>query len=95
MFIHLGEDVVVRSRDVVAIIDRQILETSEITNEFLARHQKDGLVVDIGKDLTKSIVVTTDTIYLSPLSSVTLKRRARMVSDFDKPSDLQTFDSFS
>lgn len=81
VFIHLGEDVVVQSRDVVGIFDWQVMEEAEITSEFLYRHQKDKLVEDIGGDLTKSIVITTDTVYLSPLSSLTLKRRAYTVSD--------------
>ncbi|MCA0988760.1 extracellular matrix regulator RemB [Guptibacillus algicola] len=81
MFIHLGEDVVVQSRDVVGIFDWHVMEEAEITTEFLHRHSKDKLVEDIGGDLTKSIVITTDMVFLSPLSSLTLKRRAYTVSD--------------
>ncbi|RBW69154.1 extracellular matrix regulator RemB [Bacillus taeanensis] len=89
MFIHLGEDVVIRSSDVVTILDRQLLTTSEVTNEFIDRYKKDGLVVDISGDIAKSIVVTTDTIYLSPLSSITLKRRAQMVAGFEPLEDVE------
>jgi extracellular matrix regulatory protein B len=89
MFIHLGEDVVIRSSDVVTILDRQLLTTSEVTNEFIDRYKKDGLVVDISGDTAKSIVVTTDTVYLSPLSSITLKRRAQMTAEFEPLEEVE------
>ncbi|PWA12070.1 DUF370 domain-containing protein [Pueribacillus theae] len=74
MFIHLGEDVVIRANDVVAILDWQL---SDNLNDCVKRFKEKEKLVDIGKNLTKSIVVTNDTLYLSPLSSLTLKRRAQ------------------
>lgn len=84
MFIHLGGDTVIRSKEVIAILDRQAKETSEITGEFLEFHEKDKKVEEIAKGMTKSIVITLEKIYLSPISSSTLKRRALFVSDIDE-----------
>lgn len=83
MFIHLGGDTVIRSKDVIAILDRQVKETSECTGEFLEFFEKEDKVEEIAKDMTKSIVITADKVYLSPISSSTLKRRALFVSDID------------
>ncbi|OIJ21926.1 DUF370 domain-containing protein [Anaerobacillus alkalidiazotrophicus] len=84
MFIHLGGETVIRSKDVIAILDRQVKETSETTEEFLSNCIEAEQVEEILKDMTKSIVITTDKIYLSPISSTTLKRRALFVSDIEE-----------
>ncbi|HET7627723.1 MAG TPA: DUF370 domain-containing protein [Bacillales bacterium] len=74
MFIHLGNDVMVPAGEIVAILDYALLEKRNLA--FLENHKKTYLVIDIGKQETKSAVVTTDeNIYLSPFSTLTLKRR--------------------
>ncbi|WP_096202877.1 extracellular matrix regulator RemB [Bacillus sp. FJAT-45350] len=83
MFIHLGGDTVIRSKDVIAILNSNMKDSSSITNEFLTIHEKKELVVMISEEMTKSMVVTKDKIYYSPISSVTLKRRASMVSELE------------
>jgi extracellular matrix regulatory protein B len=81
LFIHLGDNVMVRSSDVITILDRQLLKSSSIVNEFLDV-QKDR-VVELSNGNTKSVVVTVDKVYYSPLSSSTLKKRSQHVSDFE------------
>ncbi|WP_453992613.1 extracellular matrix regulator RemB [Bacillus nitroreducens] len=81
MFIHLGDNVMVRSSDVIAILDRQLLKSSSIVNEYIDL-QKDR-VVELSNGNTKSVVVTVDKVYFSPLSSSTLKKRSQHVSDFE------------
>lgn len=83
MFIHLGGDTVIRSKDIIAILDKQVKETSEITESFL-NFQTEGKQEEKKKmDMTKAIVITTDQIYFSPISSGTLKRRAAFVLDIE------------
>lgn len=84
MFIHLGEDVVIRSQDVIAIIDRQLLKSSTIMNEFVNGQRESKQIIDISGNDVKSVVVTRDQVYFSPLSSLTLKRRASMISELDR-----------
>ena len=84
VFIHLGGDTVIRSKDVIAILDRQVKETSETTGEFLSFYEQANKVEEIAKDMTKSIVITSEKVYFSPISSSTLKRRALFVSDIDE-----------
>lgn len=85
MFVHLGGDTVIRSKDVICILDRQVKETSETTEAFLNFYEEETTqVVKISGDLTKSIVITTDKIYFSPISSTTLKRRALFISDLEE-----------
>lgn len=84
MFVHLGGDIVIRSKDIIAILDRQVRETSETTDDFLSFYEQSKEVEEIVKEMTKSIVITTNQIYYSPISSTTLKRRALFVSEIDE-----------
>ncbi|MDX8363274.1 MULTISPECIES: extracellular matrix regulator RemB [Bacillaceae] len=80
MFIHLGEDLIIRNSDIIAILDRQLLTSSPIIVEFIKAHKSD--TVQLSGE-TKSVVVTVDKVYFSPLSSNTLKKRAQMGSELD------------
>lgn len=70
---HLGEDFVLRTRDVIAILE---WHPAEEIYEYIERFKEEDKLVDISDNDTKSIVVTESYLYLSPLSSLTLKRRA-------------------
>ncbi|MFB5663527.1 extracellular matrix regulator RemB [Alteribacillus sp. HJP-4] len=86
MFIHLGGDTVIRSKDVITIVDSDSHDSSSITRQFLSAQQKEN-IMEISADLTKSVVVTSDRVYLSPISSLTLKRRSQVVSEFEDFSE--------
>ncbi len=81
MFIHLGENVIIQTNDVVAILDRQLIKSSTIVNEFLEKQV--NKIVELTSGDTKSVVVTVDRIYFSPLSSNTLKKRAQHLLDIE------------
>ncbi len=76
MFLHLGGDMVVAVADVVAIVDRRLLEHAEVNREFLDR----ALAADRirGEGLTpdcKALVITPKAVYTSGISAPTLARR--------------------
>ncbi|SFR11902.1 extracellular matrix regulator RemB [Desulfoscipio geothermicus] len=76
MFLHLGGDVVVPKKDIVAILDIRA-KSSGITREYLEIAGDEGFIVNIsepGKE--KTYVITGNEIYLSPISCNTLKKRA-------------------
>lgn len=76
MFIHLGGQIVVRTKEVIAILDYGNNESQKKLQSFIDFFQDQEKVVWISKDETKSIVITDQTIYGSPISSLTLNRRA-------------------
>ncbi len=84
MFLHLGADVVVPLRDVIAITDFKSGK-SGINKEFLNKMQDDKKIVDISENNGKSFIITNKKIYLSAISSLTLKKRA---SSFIKENSL-------
>ena len=87
MFLHLGNGMSVRTKDVIAIHDYALFQTGA-GSEFLAHEQAAGrlentLPVDIRNDeeAKKSLIITDDKTYLSAISPWTLKRRSQMVYD--------------
>lgn len=84
MFIHIGDDHVIQSKDVVAIIDNSLVSSSTIIEEMLFNQRKNKQVVETEENHAKSIVITNDIIYFSPLSVFTLKKRANMRSTLNK-----------
>ena len=81
MFLHLGGDVVINTKSIVAIMDLETSSVSKITREFLKIITKNNNVININTgDIPKSYVVCEDngkiTVYVSPISSRTLNKRA-------------------
>ncbi len=81
LFIHLGANVLVPLKDVIAIIDAKMEESTESMREFLHTADEEGFVVTIDQDEIKSYVVTTKNVYYSPISSLTLKKRSHFIGN--------------
>lgn len=76
MYLHLGQSVVVPEKDVIGIFDLDNSSWAYKTREFLDRAEDEGRVVLAGADLPRSMVLCGDgTVYLSQLSSATLRSR--------------------
>ena len=81
MYLHLGQSVVVRQKDVIGIFDLDNTTSSFRTRKFLEQAEREGRMVTVTDDLPKSFVVCQEpngnaVIYLSQLSSATLRGRA-------------------
>lgn len=94
MLIHIGADIVIHSEDVIAIIDQKYIQSSSINEEMLKEQSSKQRINH--EDETKSIVITTDYIYHSPLSILTLKKRASMatvMSNLDDYTDEENLET--
>ena len=83
MYIHLGGNIGVRKKTIVAIFDLDNTSTSKITKEFLNKASKNNIVVNVSEeDLPRSYILTEEkgkqTLYISPISSQTLFKRANI-----------------
>ncbi|MEG6522707.1 extracellular matrix regulator RemB [Desulfotomaculum sp. 1211_IL3151] len=76
MFLHLGGDIVVLKKDIIAILDART-KNSAITREFIEISKDEGFIQPISnQDKEKSFVITSKEIYVSPISCTTLKKRS-------------------
>lgn len=75
MFLHLGADIVVALGNVISINDYKSFR-SVVNREFIKKMRMKKNIVDISENTPKSFVVTNSKVYLSAISSLTLKKRA-------------------
>ncbi|WP_017471604.1 extracellular matrix regulator RemB [Amphibacillus jilinensis] len=96
MFIHIGDDQVIRSDQIIVMIDQQYVASSSINEEMIEHQEEVEDMPQLDHDLTKSIIITKDHVYYSPLSILTLRKRASMISTLshlDDYTDSDTYDT--
>ena len=80
MYLHLGQDLIVRQADVIGIFDLDNASQSHITRAFLKKADRAGQVALVAEDIPKSLVLVQadgrSTVYLSQLSTATLQKRS-------------------
>lgn len=84
MYIHLGQETVIMSKDVVGIFDLETTTISKKTRDFLEKAEKNGEVETVSYELPKSFIVCSDKkrkqkIYISQISSSTLLKRSELL----------------
>lgn len=76
MYIHIGQDVSLLAHWLVAVLDMdRATGESQDLRDFLLQAEKRGNLQWLGPEIPRSIVVTLDRVYLSPVSAETLKQR--------------------
>lgn len=79
MYIHIGGDFAVREEEIVCIMDIENSSTSKITKDFLRKVGKE--IINVSDDFPRTFIITKKKknikIYISPISSSTLYRRAK------------------
>ncbi len=85
MYLHLGQDTVVKMDEIVGIFDLENSTISKLTRDYLARAEKGGRVVNVSMELPKTFILCADknarnTVYLSQISCATLLKRTHYIS---------------
>ncbi len=95
MFLHLGKDIVIPIKDIIAIIDANTAFKSADTKEFFQIAKEEGFIHNIVDEGIKSYIITekvekdksnlsdirTSIIYSSNISSTTLAKRAKIYNN--------------
>lgn len=81
MYIHLGGDKIIRSSELVAIFDISIEKSSKISKQYVNYALKQKHIKMIGEEEAKSMIITRNMIYYSPISSKTMEKRAKVFTD--------------
>lgn len=80
MFLHIGNDVYLPEKDIVAIMNLDTASVSKNTQVYLNKNELGGNVETVCDDIPKTFVVTSkkekDKVYLTNISSATLIKRA-------------------
>ena len=80
MYLHLGQNVIISTRDIVGIFDLDNTTSAADTRDFLRLAEKNGKVINVSEELPKSFVVWQrdgeKRVYISQMSSSTLLKRS-------------------
>ena len=91
MYLHIGNQVNIRQRDIVGIFDADRTTTSWITRKYLSEAQKKELVSSANDEIPKSFVLYRDRgdgkykIYFSQLSTSALLGRLNSLGEESSP----------
>ncbi len=84
MYLHVGQEIVARKRDIIGVFDIENTTVSHTTRRFLHKAEKNKQVQYVTFDLPKSFTVCAPprnqegkhTVIISPIAPRTLKKRA-------------------
>lgn len=85
MYLHLGNDVLVKTEEVIGIFDLDTTTVSKKTRDYLNKAEKKKEVITVSYDLPKSFVICSkekknQRVYLSQLSTATLQKRSGYIN---------------
>ncbi|MBQ4155147.1 MAG: DUF370 domain-containing protein [Clostridia bacterium] len=81
MYLHLGQETVVKTEDIIGIFDLDTSTVAKSTRDFLSVSEKEKQVINVTDDLPKTFVLVKGKkqkncrVYISQLSSSTLQKR--------------------
>ena len=79
MYLHIGNNYSLDTRDIVGIFDIENTTVEKCTKNLLERAEKEKICIYTTYEMPKSFIVTMKTgserIYISQLSAVTLRKR--------------------
>lgn len=82
MYIHLGNEIVVREDEIIGIFDLDTTTVSKHSRKFLETSEKENRVINVSYELPKSFIVTSkngkEKVYISQISSATLQKRSNI-----------------
>ncbi len=74
MYVHVGDDVMIRVTEIIAILDKNTVKQSDMMQALL--EEKKDIVINVANGSFKSLVITASYMYLSPIALATLKKHA-------------------
>lgn len=85
MYLHLGQETIIRTKEILGIFDIDTTSISKHTRKFLNQAQKSGQVIDVTHELPKSFILANASgetkVYISQISASTLKKRSGYIDD--------------
>lgn len=82
MFLHIGNNRIISTKDLIGIFDIEKTSVSKLTRDYLNNAGKQNRIIYVSYDLPKSFAVCFDenlneTVYVSPISAATLLKRLK------------------
>ncbi|NLZ46747.1 MAG: DUF370 domain-containing protein [Clostridiales bacterium] len=83
MYLHLGNDILINTKNLIGIFDIENSSTSQNTKNFLSNAGKTDRVFNVSYEMPKTFIVCIDedlkeTVYISQISCATLRKRIKI-----------------
>ncbi len=79
MYLHLGNETVIKTNDIIGIFDLDTSTVSKHTRDYLSKCEKNKEAITVSFELPKSFILCDDgkeqKIYICQLSSKTVQKR--------------------
>lgn len=80
MYVHAGNNRIIRKREIIGIFDMDTATVASITRDYLRKAERSGEMVNIKEEIPKSFIVTInasgqDKVYVSQISTSALAGR--------------------
>ncbi len=75
LYLHIGHDTMIETRDIIAILNRAMMDTSPEFRQMVHRLHADGAVQGNLRE-AKTVILTDNGLVLSNISAATLYKRA-------------------
>lgn len=76
MYVHAGNNIIIRKKDIIGIFDMDSATMTLPTRDYLRNAEKDGRMINIKEDIPKSFIVTVNNkkekVYVSQISTSAL-----------------------
>ncbi len=86
MYLHLGSETVVNTKDIIMVLDLESTSVSKYSKEFLRIAQEEGFVRNVSEELPKSIVICEEegqsVVYITNISTKALSGRIKKRENF-------------
>ena len=81
MYIHLGCDTVVNTKNIISILDLESTSVSKYSKEFLKIVEEEGFVRNVSEEIPKSFVICEEkgqsVVYITNISTKALAGRIK------------------
>lgn len=82
MYLHLGNDIVIKTSEIIGIFDLEKSSVAKNTKNFLSDAKNHYKVITVSYEMPKSFIVTDEKdgkkVYISQISSKTLNKRMKL-----------------
>ncbi len=75
MYLHLGNNKIIKVKDIIGIFDMDTSTVARTTKEFLKKNEREGNTEHASDEIPKSFVLTDSKIYTSQISPAPLSNR--------------------
>lgn len=86
MYIHIGDNKSLRIMEIIGIFDLEVTTTTAYTRDLLKKAEREGKCQSLSQEMPKTFILAGKdddiNIYLTPLSTETIRRRIKSMRRF-------------